>query len=548
MLSKRQATAIIKSYFGKNPQECHSFYDASQRMDKICLYHDDFSEELVDNHNKDTSDPKSEYSYVDDITWDDLEMDDVFLRINHTDSFAGEQILYHKLHDVSAVYDQEKFEKRQQFLKENEKKRIEIEQNLFAIGKNKNDYYMMSFLKNSDKWKIGNEIIMYIMQILLVFFIAAFAVTQMDIMGVGAVMVAFINIFIYMRIKQKYEVFFESLGNFKNIYNFARWIVKDETLCDIFADDATKTSVEKLKRMTNAIVSFNTRKQGTMSGDLGSIVAEYLMAVTLIDVAAFNRTMKIIENKQKDVIGLIEFAGDIDAQISVLSYRQSMEGGWCRPEFNGQGILAEQLVHPLLGNPVANDFSVKTRAIITGANASGKSTFMKAAAINMLLAQTINTCTAKSFTASHMYVMTCMSLRDDVLSGESYYFREAKYLKRMIDVIDSKRKVLCVVDEILKGTNTHERIAASKAILDYIAKDNCIALIATHDMELTETDLYDKFYFDSTVLNDDIVFDYKIHEGIGGKSNAIALLEILGYPKTIVERARLGVRGSTAGI
>lgn len=540
MLSKKQATAIIKSYFGKNPLECHSFYDASRRIDKICLYHDDFSEEIVDNNNKAAVDMESGYSYIDDITWDDLEMDDVFLRINHTDSFAGEQILYHKLHDVSAAGDQEKFEKRQQFLKENEKKRIEIEQNLFAIGKNKNDYYMMSFLKNTDKWKVGNEILMYIMQFLLVFFIVSFACTRLDIMGVGAVLTAFINISIYMRIKQKYEVFFESLGNFKNIYNFARWIVKDDTLGDIFADDKTKASVEKLKRMTNAIVSFNTRKQGTMSGDLGSIVVEYLMAVTLIDVAAFNRTMKIIENKQTDVIGLIEFAGDIDAQISVLSYRQSMEGGWCRPEYNGEGISAERLVHPLLGNPVANDFAVKTRAIITGANASGKSTFMKAAAINMLLAQTINTCTAKSFKASRMYVMTCMSLRDDVLSGESYYFREARYLKRMIDVIDSRNNVLCVVDEILKGTNTHERIAASKAILDYIAKDNCIALIATHDMELTETDLYNKFYFDSTVLNDDIVFDYKIHEGIGGKSNAIALLEILGYPKTIVERARCG--------
>ena len=391
MLSKKQATAIIKSYFGKNPLECHSFYDASQRIDKICLYHDDFSEEIVDNNNKAAVDMESGYSYIDDITWDDLEMDDVFLRINHTDSFAGEQILYHKLHDVSAAGNQEKFEKRQQFLKENEKKRIEIEQNLFAIGKNKNDYYMMSFLKNTDKWKVGNEILMYIMQLLLVFFIVSFACTRLDIMGVGAVLTAFINISIYMRIKQKYEVFFESLGNFKNIYNFARWIVKDETLGDIFADDKTKASVEKLKRMTNAIVSFNTRKQGTMSGDLGSIVAEYLMAVTLIDVAAFNRTMKIIENKQTDVIGLIEFAGDIDAQISVLSYRQSMEGGWCRPEYNSEGISAEQLVHPLLGNPVANDFAVKTRAIITGANASGKSTFMKAAAINMLLAQTINT-------------------------------------------------------------------------------------------------------------------------------------------------------------
>lgn len=267
MLSKKQAAAIIKSYFGKNPLECHSFYDASQRIDKICLYHDDFSEEIVDNNNKATVDMESGYSYIDDITWDDLEMDDVFLRINHTDSFAGEQILYHKLHDVSAAGDQEKFEKRQQFLKENEKKRIEIEQNLFAIGKNKNDYYMMSFLKNTDKWKVGNEILMYIMQFLLVFFIVSFACTRLDIMGVGAVLTAFINISIYMRIKQKYEVFFESLGNFKNIYNFARWIVKDDTLGDIFVDDKTKASVEKLKRMTNAIVSFNTRKQGTMSGE-----------------------------------------------------------------------------------------------------------------------------------------------------------------------------------------------------------------------------------------------------------------------------------------
>ena len=61
MLSKKQAAAIIKSYFGKNPLECHSFYDASQRIDKICLYHDDFSEEIVDNNNKDAVDMESYY-------------------------------------------------------------------------------------------------------------------------------------------------------------------------------------------------------------------------------------------------------------------------------------------------------------------------------------------------------------------------------------------------------------------------------------------------------------------------------------------------------
>ena len=114
---------------------------------------------------------------------------------------------------------------------------------------------------------------------------------------------------------------------------------------------------------------------------------------------------------------------------------------------------------------------------------------------------------------------------------ESYYFREARYLKRMIDVIDSRNNVLCVVDEILKGTNTHERIAASKAILDYIAKDNCIALIATHDMELTEMlgEKYDNYHFRETVTDKEVLFDYKLHKGPSKTRNAIKLLKAMDF-------------------
>ena len=133
-----------------------------------------------------------------------------------------------------------------------------------------------------------------------------------------------------------------------------------------------------------------------------------------------------------------------------------------------------------------------------------------------------------------------MAIKDDILEGDSYFIAEIKSLKRLLNSLNGEIRVLAFIDEILKGTNTVERIAASASILDYGKESKAKILVATHDMELTETDLYNKFYFDSTVLNDDIVFDFKIHEGIGGKSNAIALLEILGYPKTIVERARRG--------
>lgn len=140
-----------------------------------------------------------------------------------------------------------------------------------------------------------------------------------------------------------------------------------------------------------------------------------------------------------------------------------------------------------------------------------------------------------------MQIMTCMSLRDDILSGESYYFREAKYLKRMLDVVAEKTPVLIVIDEILKGTNTKERVAASKAILDYIGNTACLALVATHDNELTETTKYKKYYFESSIIDKDIVFDYKIHEGITEKSNAIALLSLLGYPDSIIEKAKVNI-------
>ena len=138
-----------------------------------------------------------------------------------------------------------------------------------------------------------------------------------------------------------------------------------------------------------------------------------------------------------------------------------------------------------------------------------------------------------------MTVMTCMALRDDVISHESYYYREANYIKRILEeVSESKEKLFIVIDEILKGTNTTERVAASKAILNYLEDKDVYVIIATHDMELTSQRGYVNFHFDSQILENEIVFDYKIHEGVSSSKNAIALLEYLQYPKEIITNAR----------
>ena len=133
-----------------------------------------------------------------------------------------------------------------------------------------------------------------------------------------------------------------------------------------------------------------------------------------------------------------------------------------------------------------------------------------------------------------------MAVRDDIHSGESYYIREIRYLKRMVELCKNGKLLFLAVDEILRGTNTRERIAASKAVMEYFSKQNCMFIVATHDMELAEyfRDRCENCHFSESVGDGDVVFDYKLHEGISTTSNAIRLLGAMGFPDTIVETAK----------
>ena len=133
-----------------------------------------------------------------------------------------------------------------------------------------------------------------------------------------------------------------------------------------------------------------------------------------------------------------------------------------------------------------------------------------------------------------------MTLRDDVVQKESYYMREMKYLKRMLDEIEKGEPVLFVIDEILKGTNTLERLGASKAILSYMAQKPGFLLVATHDLELVkaEENLYETYYFDSQIFGKDIIFPYKMKPGIAVRTNAIDLMEMMDFPEEITDKAR----------
>lgn len=250
---------------------------------------------------------------------------------------------------------------------------------------------------------------------------------------------------------------------------------------------------------------------------------------------------KLIVGKKVELDEIITITGKIEAEISIACFRQSYKDYYCLPEFAGDSYNGKDLIHPLITDAVANSIDTKRGLLITGSNASGKSTFLKTCALNAILAQSIHTVLGSSYKAPLYRVYSSMALKDDIFGGDSYYIVEIKSIKRILDANrEDGCRVLCFVDEVLRGTNTIERIAASTEILKAFVDSKVTCFAATHDIELTTllADKFDIYHFEGNVSDNDVQFDYLIKEGPATNRNAIKLLSVLGYDKAIVDDAQ----------
>jgi DNA mismatch repair ATPase MutS len=133
-----------------------------------------------------------------------------------------------------------------------------------------------------------------------------------------------------------------------------------------------------------------------------------------------------------------------------------------------------------------------------------------------------------------------MPVGDGILAGRSRYLAEAERLLALVRMGDSGEPTLCLIDELLSGTNAVERLAASRAILDVLADRGLLVVAATHDLELTQSldDRYESYFFADDFSRDDLRFDYRLRPRAVTTRNATRRLERLGYPKEIIARAQ----------
>ena len=326
------------------------------------------------------------------------------------------------------------------------------------------------------------------------------------------------------------------------------------------AGDLNKLKIEALhgytERLNTCEKGFSSFKNGAnlvldrdgFASGPESFILDYIRMMTHIDLIKFNSMMKAMKEHKAEAEEMLEIFGLLDACISIASFREAMPY-YCVPEFTaykkGSGVRmkVENLYHPLIHEPVANSIDASGGILVTGSNASGKSTFLKNVALNAILAQTVYTCTATEYAAPFFKIQTSMALRDDLESKESYYIVEIKSLKRILEESGDEAPLLCIIDEVLRGTNTIERIAASSNILAHLKKPHVLPFAATHDIELSYMleGAYTNYHFEEEVKEDDVEFNYLLKKGRVTTRNAIRLLSMVGYDRDIVKESEAAV-------
>ena len=278
-----------------------------------------------------------------------------------------------------------------------------------------------------------------------------------------------------------------------------------------------------------------------VSGGPETILIEYFNYMFHFDLIQFPGIVKELKNHLDDFEKMTSVIGLLESMAAIASFRAMMQEHTVPVlKKSKTGFLnMDEGYHPMISDPVKNSIKVERGVLLTGSNASGKSTFLKTVAINAILAQTVHTCMAKRYESSFFRIYSSMALRDDLVGQESYYIVEIKALKRILDVLDEEMPVLCFVDEVLRGTNTVERIAASSQILKSLSREDVICFAATHDVELTHMleKEYDNYHFQEEVKDDDILFNYLLYPGRATSRNAIKLLSIMGYDQKIISSA-----------
>lgn len=470
---------------------------------------------------------------VDEITWNDLDMDAVFEALDRAASGVGEEALYDMLHRTDAS--EEALARRRRIREamsaDNAPHRTSARAALARLGRGR-FHGAHRFLFEPQLRRPAHGWAYPVLGVApLLCLTLGIAVHPGFLLAMLAALT--VNIVVYYRSSKSFMREIAAVRHIAAVIETARRLCAclPPELSDIAG--ALRDQTEELRPVRRWSALFAMQRVNDFD-----FLTDYLRFFFQLDMICLCRLTDCFVRKNGTLRALYAQVGEIDACMAAASFAASRETV-CTPEFAADmRVTARGLTHPLIEHAVGNDLSWERPILITGSNASGKSTFIKAMAVNAILAQTLGLCTAASMRMPRARVMTSMALRDNVRGGESYFVVEVRSLRRILDAAVSGEPLLCMIDEILRGTNTAERIAASRALLTALDRPNCLCMAATHDQELTRLlERYRQMHFREELTQGGMTFPYRLMEGPSTTRNALALMRQMGFPEELVARA-----------
>ena len=469
-------------------------------------------------------------SQVDGQTWHDLDMHRVFDLLNHTQSSIGAEALYQKMRLLNFQPDAS-LQELEDFFEHHPDLRLKVQVVMNQLGK-KNHNMARSIVANPGKQDSSIYLSLYIflacLPVLSLFFLPFFKIQALS------VLIASVT----------FNIIFSSIRNWSNktrldqVSYLVRLFASAEKLSRLALpkQEALKQAVQPFKK-TKVISSILQSPTGSSEME---IILIYLNFLFLIPQIAQIYIYQQVRAHQKEAQETINLLGELEVAISLLRHKRDGKLV-CHPCFKQDGgIKGKGIYHPLLADPVANDVSFEKNMVISGDNASGKSTYLKMVAINCILAQGLGFAYGESLELSYGHVMTSMDVSDDIEVGDSYFITESKTILRMIESLEKSGFHYFFIDELFKGTNTIERIGSGLGIVRWLSRHDCLYMISSHDIELVAASgaVNDNYHFNSRYVDGKIVFDYQIKQGAAVTKNAVNTLKSLHFPSEITQTSQ----------
>jgi hypothetical protein len=472
---------------------------------------------------------------VDDKTWSDLEFPKYFTTLDTTVTSIGRQYLFEQLRKYE--FDQEELDRRYrayQVLGANPELREDIQLALKPLEID-SAAYIADLLWGPEPEKIPLQHLVLPCMLLA---IIAIPVAIMHLAPVWLCAIPFlINMIIWRRVDVKLGTSVGALLDCRRLLAVANRIAAMRGH-DGFPYQSRLVAEVALRKELGAQVRSlawldSIRNSGVVGGL--AVIADLFF---LLKFALYGRSIQRFLRTRTLWHSTFELVGAIDASIAITGFLHRYPQH-CRPTVGDDPrIVIENGYHALIAQPVKNSITLAgTSALVTGSNMTGKTTFIKMVAMNVILGHTLGVCLADSATLPRSPVRALIRGDQSVESGKSRYFAEAEAIRDFIAEAASGGCRIFILDEPFSGTNTVERIAVAKAVLRAIGL-SAQALVTTHDVELQHLlgETFKLFYFQEDPAVEGF-FDHRLHAGASTQRNAIRVLERLGYPASIIAEA-----------